>query len=197
MTPLRAVRAPAVAARPRPAARAAERLGRPVGARRSLRAGFPVVATSSAGVAEALGYEDHEEAPVDEMLAAAGRIVEGRRRSGHRRLRRRLRTRARGARRGARGGRCGRAATSRTPTTARGDDSRRWRAGRADRRAPRRRRGARVPARRQRPCRRLHPGTRDEAAAARARRARRWSGRAPTCEPAPTASTRSSSTSAR
>jgi 2-methylisocitrate lyase-like PEP mutase family enzyme len=37
-------------------------------------AGFPVVATTSAGVAAALGYEDHEAAPADEMLAAAGRI---------------------------------------------------------------------------------------------------------------------------
>lgn len=38
-------------------------------------AGFPVVATTSAGVAEALGYEDHEGAPVEEMLAAAKRIA--------------------------------------------------------------------------------------------------------------------------
>src|SRR5947207_10689828 len=37
-------------------------------------AGFPVVATTSGGVAAALGYEDHEHAPRDEMLAAAGRI---------------------------------------------------------------------------------------------------------------------------
>jgi 2-methylisocitrate lyase-like PEP mutase family enzyme len=37
-------------------------------------AGFPVVATTSAGVAEALGYEDHEGAPGGEMLAAAARI---------------------------------------------------------------------------------------------------------------------------
>jgi 2-methylisocitrate lyase-like PEP mutase family enzyme len=37
-------------------------------------AGFPVVATTSAGVALALGYEDHERAPADEMLAAAARI---------------------------------------------------------------------------------------------------------------------------
>jgi 2-methylisocitrate lyase-like PEP mutase family enzyme len=37
-------------------------------------AGFPVVATTSAGVAAALGYGDHEEAPADEMLAAATRI---------------------------------------------------------------------------------------------------------------------------
>src|SRR5919204_1588638 len=40
-------------------------------------AGFPVVATTSAGVAAALGYEDHEGAPGDEMLAAAARIVRG------------------------------------------------------------------------------------------------------------------------
>ena len=37
-------------------------------------AGFPVVATTSAGVAAALGYEDHEGAPAEEMLAAAARI---------------------------------------------------------------------------------------------------------------------------
>jgi 2-methylisocitrate lyase-like PEP mutase family enzyme len=37
-------------------------------------AGFPVVATTSAGVANSLGYEDHEAAPAEEMLAAAGRI---------------------------------------------------------------------------------------------------------------------------
>jgi 2-methylisocitrate lyase-like PEP mutase family enzyme len=40
-------------------------------------AGFPVVATTSAGVAGALGYEDHEGAPGDEMLAAAARIAAG------------------------------------------------------------------------------------------------------------------------
>src|ERR1044072_3215135 len=40
-------------------------------------AGFPVVATTSAGVAEALGYEDHEGAPGAEMLAAAARIAGG------------------------------------------------------------------------------------------------------------------------
>jgi 2-methylisocitrate lyase-like PEP mutase family enzyme len=39
-------------------------------------AGFPVVATSSGGVAATLGYEDHEGAPGDEMLAAAARIAE-------------------------------------------------------------------------------------------------------------------------
>jgi 2-methylisocitrate lyase-like PEP mutase family enzyme len=37
-------------------------------------AGFPVVATTSGGVAAALGYEDHEGAPPEEMLAAAARI---------------------------------------------------------------------------------------------------------------------------
>ena len=40
-------------------------------------AGFPVVATTSGGVAAALGYEDHEHAPGDEMLAAAARICRG------------------------------------------------------------------------------------------------------------------------
>ena len=40
-------------------------------------AGFPVVATTSAGVAASLGYEDHEQAPGDEMLAAAARIATG------------------------------------------------------------------------------------------------------------------------
>jgi 2-methylisocitrate lyase-like PEP mutase family enzyme len=38
-------------------------------------AGFPVVATTSGGVAETLGYHDHEGAPGDEMLAAAARIA--------------------------------------------------------------------------------------------------------------------------
>jgi 2-methylisocitrate lyase-like PEP mutase family enzyme len=37
--------------------------------------GFPVVATTSWGVAETLGYEDDERAPADEMLAAAARIA--------------------------------------------------------------------------------------------------------------------------
>ena len=40
-------------------------------------AGFPAVATTSGGVAAALGYEDHEGAPADEMLAAAARIARG------------------------------------------------------------------------------------------------------------------------
>lgn len=38
-------------------------------------AGFPVVATGSAAVAPALGYEDEEDAPADEMLAAVARIA--------------------------------------------------------------------------------------------------------------------------
>src|SRR3954451_3077337 len=38
---------------------------------------FPVVATTSAGVAATLGYEDHEGAPADAMLAAAARIARG------------------------------------------------------------------------------------------------------------------------
>jgi 2-methylisocitrate lyase-like PEP mutase family enzyme len=46
-------------------------------ARAVVAAGFPVVATTSGGVAPALGYEDHEGAPGDEMLAAAGRIARG------------------------------------------------------------------------------------------------------------------------
>ena len=44
-------------------------------ARAVVEAGFPVVATTSGGVAETLGYEDHEGAPAAEMLAAAGRIA--------------------------------------------------------------------------------------------------------------------------
>src|SRR6188472_938267 len=46
-------------------------------ARAVVEAGFPVVATTSGGVAAALGYPDHEEAPADEMLAAAARIARG------------------------------------------------------------------------------------------------------------------------
>ncbi len=45
-------------------------------ARGVVAAGFPVVATTSVGVAATLGYEDHE-APGDEMLAAAARIARG------------------------------------------------------------------------------------------------------------------------
>jgi 2-methylisocitrate lyase-like PEP mutase family enzyme len=44
-------------------------------ARAVVAAGFPVVATTSMGVAASLGYEDHERAPRDQMLAAAGRIA--------------------------------------------------------------------------------------------------------------------------
>src|SRR3954470_20058658 len=44
-------------------------------ARAVVGAGFPVVATTSGGVAVALGYEDHEGAPADEMLAAAARMA--------------------------------------------------------------------------------------------------------------------------
>jgi len=43
-------------------------------ARAVVAAGFPVVATTSGGVAAALGYEDREGAPAAEMLAAAARI---------------------------------------------------------------------------------------------------------------------------
>ena len=46
-------------------------------ARAVVAAGFPVVATTSGGVAAALGYEDNEGAPADEMLAAAARIARG------------------------------------------------------------------------------------------------------------------------
>jgi 2-methylisocitrate lyase-like PEP mutase family enzyme len=38
-------------------------------------AGFPAVATTSAGVALALGYEDHERTPPDEMFAAVARMA--------------------------------------------------------------------------------------------------------------------------
>ncbi|HEY1368935.1 MAG TPA: isocitrate lyase/phosphoenolpyruvate mutase family protein [Gaiellaceae bacterium] len=46
-------------------------------ARAVVAAGFPVVATTSGGVAGTLGYEDHEGAPGHEMLAAAARIARG------------------------------------------------------------------------------------------------------------------------
>ena len=46
-------------------------------ARAVVAAGFPVVATTSGGVAGTLGYEDHEGAPGAEMLAAAARIAKG------------------------------------------------------------------------------------------------------------------------
>jgi 2-methylisocitrate lyase-like PEP mutase family enzyme len=39
------------------------------------QAGFPAVATTSSGVAEALGYEDGERTPVAEMLAAVARVA--------------------------------------------------------------------------------------------------------------------------
>jgi 2-methylisocitrate lyase-like PEP mutase family enzyme len=45
------------------------------GARLVEAAGFPVVATGSAAVAETLGYPDHEGAPPGEMFAAAARIA--------------------------------------------------------------------------------------------------------------------------
>jgi 2-methylisocitrate lyase-like PEP mutase family enzyme len=45
-------------------------------ARLVVEAGFPVVATSSAAVAWSLGYDDGQAAPVDAMLAAAGRIAQ-------------------------------------------------------------------------------------------------------------------------
>ena len=38
-------------------------------------AGFPAVATTSGGVAQSLGFQDHEDAPAGEMLAAAARIA--------------------------------------------------------------------------------------------------------------------------
>jgi 2-methylisocitrate lyase-like PEP mutase family enzyme len=44
-------------------------------ARAVVAAGFPVVATTSGGVAATLGYADGQDAPVDEMYAAAARIV--------------------------------------------------------------------------------------------------------------------------
>jgi 2-methylisocitrate lyase-like PEP mutase family enzyme len=44
-------------------------------ARAVVEAGFPAVATTSSGVANALGYEDHQGAPAEEMLAAAARIA--------------------------------------------------------------------------------------------------------------------------
>ena len=44
-------------------------------AQRFEAAGFPAIATTSGGVASALGYGDHEQAPVDEMLASAARII--------------------------------------------------------------------------------------------------------------------------
>jgi 2-methylisocitrate lyase-like PEP mutase family enzyme len=46
-------------------------------ARAVVDAGFPVVATSSGGVANTLGHEDHHGAPAEEMLDAAARIIRG------------------------------------------------------------------------------------------------------------------------
>src|SRR5690348_14850089 len=46
-------------------------------ARAVVAAGFPVVATSSGAIAATLGYEDHEGAPGEEMLAVAARIATG------------------------------------------------------------------------------------------------------------------------
>jgi 2-methylisocitrate lyase-like PEP mutase family enzyme len=44
-------------------------------ARQVVAAGCPVVATSSAAVAESLGYADHEDTPIDEVFAAVRRIT--------------------------------------------------------------------------------------------------------------------------
>lgn len=44
-------------------------------ARAVVAAGYPVVATTSWGVAASIGFEDDEKAPADEMFAAAGRIA--------------------------------------------------------------------------------------------------------------------------
>lgn len=44
-------------------------------ARVLVRAGFPAVATTSGGVAESLGFGDHEQAPAEEVFAATARIV--------------------------------------------------------------------------------------------------------------------------
>jgi 2-methylisocitrate lyase-like PEP mutase family enzyme len=46
----------------------------PPSARRLAATGAPALATTSVGVAEALGYEDGEVTPAEEMLAAVGRI---------------------------------------------------------------------------------------------------------------------------
>jgi 2-methylisocitrate lyase-like PEP mutase family enzyme len=47
----------------------------PPSARRLMQDGYPAIATTSAGVAEALGYEDGNVTPADQMLAAVGRIA--------------------------------------------------------------------------------------------------------------------------
>jgi 2-methylisocitrate lyase-like PEP mutase family enzyme len=44
-------------------------------ARALAQAGFPAIATTSGGVANALGFQDHEGAPAAEMSAAASRIA--------------------------------------------------------------------------------------------------------------------------
>jgi 2-methylisocitrate lyase-like PEP mutase family enzyme len=44
-------------------------------ARAVVAAGFPIVATTSAGVAAALGHQDHHGAPAEEMFSAAARIA--------------------------------------------------------------------------------------------------------------------------
>ena len=44
-------------------------------ARAVVAAGFPVVATTSEAIASTIGYADEDEAPADEMLAAAARIA--------------------------------------------------------------------------------------------------------------------------
>jgi 2-methylisocitrate lyase-like PEP mutase family enzyme len=44
-------------------------------ARRVVAAGFPAIATASAAVTATLGYEDDDNAPVDEMFAATARIA--------------------------------------------------------------------------------------------------------------------------
>lgn len=44
-------------------------------ARTVVEAGFPAVATASAAVSPTLGFADHEAAPVDEVVAAAARVV--------------------------------------------------------------------------------------------------------------------------
>src|SRR5215469_3850041 len=44
-------------------------------ARAVVQAGFPAVATTSSGVSEALGYDDGEHTPPDEMFSAIRRIT--------------------------------------------------------------------------------------------------------------------------
>jgi 2-methylisocitrate lyase-like PEP mutase family enzyme len=47
----------------------------PITAKIFAAAGFPAIATTSAGVAEALGFNDGEHTPLDLIVAATGRIV--------------------------------------------------------------------------------------------------------------------------